>query len=92
MTKPWWKSVTIWGLLATVCGMFVAGLGKGEPLVGLLTDPAIQDAIGQILCIVGIGGAAYGRFRASSPVSILPKKARAEGAAPRTPRVRKPKS
>lgn len=92
MAKPWWKSFTFWGLITTVVGLLVAGVGEGKPILDVFGDPVIQDTLGQILLTLGIGGAAYGRVRANSPVTLRgrPKKI-APPTEKRNPRVRKPK-
>lgn len=75
--KPWYKSLTFWGLIVTLLGLGTAGIGRGEPLFDIFGGPEAQDIIGQLMLMVGMGGAVLGRARAQGPVSF--KKSKASG-------------
>lgn len=68
--KPWYKSLTFWGLIVTLLGLATAGIGRGTPLLDIFGDPAAQDIIGQLMLMLGMGAAVAGRARARAPVTL----------------------
>jgi len=69
-SKPWYRSLTFWSLIATLFGLVLAGVGQGAPLIDILGDPAVQGTIGEILAALGLGGTLYGRARAQGPMTL----------------------
>jgi hypothetical protein len=63
MKKPWYKSLTIWGLIATLAGLALAGIGQGKPLFEVLADPKVQGTLGELVAALGLGGVLLGRVR-----------------------------
>jgi Zn-dependent protease len=57
-SKPWYTSVTLWGLVLALVGHFLRG--------GDLLGAEGQELLSQILTYGGISAAGYGRVRAST--------------------------
>lgn len=64
--KPWYKSLTIWGVIIAAVGVVVGQLSAG--VEGLFT-PEAQNALATILQAVGLLAATAGRVRATVPVT-----------------------
>jgi hypothetical protein len=68
--KPFYKSLTFWGIIASIVGLTLAGVGRGEPLLDILNDPSVQETIGELLLTLGIASSFYGRMRAQGPMTL----------------------
>jgi hypothetical protein len=68
--KPFYKSLTFWSIVLSLVGLALAGVGRGEPLVAILASQEVQETLGELLAALGFGGIAYGRARASEPLSL----------------------
>ena len=64
--KPWYKSVTMWGIFLTALS---ALLGKNPELAEALVSPATAEAAAAIGEVFGIVMAAYGRMRAKTEIT-----------------------
>jgi len=69
-SKPWFRSLTFWSLIATLIGIVLAGIGQGASPVSILGDPEVQATLGKILALLGFGGALIGRTRAVGPLTL----------------------
>lgn len=62
--KPWYKSVTLWGLVLALLGHLL----RGGDFFGADT----QALVSEILTYVGLAGAGYGRVRATATIRSQP--------------------
>lgn len=69
--KPFWQSLTIRSLAATVVGLVLQALVDH----GIL-GPEIYSVAAQILTYLGLGGVAIGRTRADKPLGLSSSKAK----------------
>jgi hypothetical protein len=68
VTKAWAQSTTVWGLLVIVVGAALVKFGLPVELAD-----SVSDAVGNVVEVVGVLIAAYGRSKAAGPLSgVLP--------------------
>lgn len=77
-TKPWFRSLTFWGLIASLLGVLLAGIGRGDPALDIVNDHATQGVIGEILLYFGLASSFYGRARAKETIRFRRQKKRLE--------------
>lgn len=83
-SKKWYQSKTIWGIMIALLGLLMGHLGVSEPVLPENADvtqvqeyiKAVKDAggnpqavISNIMAIVGIIFAAYGRLKAETTLT-----------------------
>lgn len=73
MRKPWYKSLTVWGLIVTLVGLALAGIGQGRPLLDVLGDEQVQGTLGELVAALGLGGALVGRVRQGDLTTRAPR-------------------
>ena len=72
-TKPWWKSVTVWALAFQLVGFVLLGVSRGDGVMDIIADEAVQATLGGIVAALGSAGVLWGRLRATQPVSLRRK-------------------
>ena len=70
-TKPWWSSLTIWGVAVMgLCGLILPLIGKAEYAQFLTEEQAgITTWLGALGEVIGGFMAFYGRFRAAKKLT-----------------------
>lgn len=71
--KPWWKSVTVWALAFQLVGFILLGVSRGDGVMEIIGDEAVQATLGGIVAALGSAGVLWGRLRAKQPVSFKRK-------------------
>jgi hypothetical protein len=61
--KPVWKSLTLWSAVVALVGAVLAFFASGQSAVGVVSDPGVQAAIGEVLTVLGFVGTVAGRLR-----------------------------
>lgn len=64
MSKPWWKSVTIWALAVQLVGFVLLGVSRGDGAMAIIADESVQATLGGIVAALGSAGVLWGRVRA----------------------------
>lgn len=73
--KPASKSLTIWGIIATLLGAVLTLIGVDPELVNFLADGIQWTDITAIVTLIGAVLAYYGRKRANGPLSGVVRRA-----------------
>lgn len=71
--KPWWRSVTIWALVFQLLGFVFLGVSRGDGVLEIIGDEAVQATLGGIVAALGSAGVLWGRLRAKHPVAVRRK-------------------